>query len=122
MLLLLTLDTVDTVYRFVFVGYLGIGITFPGVNTVIKPDAVDLIVFLFVQVGVVVGIYLLYTLKKFGGYLFLFSNILFLFYASIFGPIAEIGVFNIITPIFFFFSLYVFVAIGVPWFYSEEFK
>ena len=122
MLIALGADTLDTIYRFVMIGYLGEGTTFPGVNEVIKPDTFDLIVFIIVQLGIIYGIYLLYKLKKLGGYWFLGSNIVFLVYASIFGPIAEIGIFNIILPILLFFCLYIVLTILIPWFYSDKFE
>ena len=122
MLISLGADTLDTIYRFVMIGYLGEGTTFPGVNEVIKPDTFDLIVFIIVQLGIIYGIYLLYKLKKLGGYWFLGSNIVFLVYASIFGPIAEIGIFNIILPIILFFCLYIVLTILIPWFYSDKFE
>lgn len=122
MLIALGADTLDTIYRFVMIGYLGEGTTFPGVNEVIKPDTFDLVVFIIVQLGIIYGIYLLYKLKKLGGYWFLGSNIVFLVYASIFGPIAEIGIFNIILPIILFFCLYIVLTILIPWFYSDKFE
>ena len=121
-LVFLTGDTLDTVYRFVVIGYFGEGATFPGANSAIKPDTLDLVVFLFVQMGVISGIYLLYKLKRVGGYVFLISNLFFLVYASFFGPIAEIGVSNIFVPILLYFSLYVFFALILPWYYCEKFK
>ena len=121
-LILLSADTIDTIYRFVIIGYLGEGTTFPGVENIIKPTTADLIIFAIIQIGIIYGIYLLYNLKKAGGYLFLSSNIVFLIYASIFGPIAEIGISNIIIPIILFFCLYIILTIGIPWYYSDKFK
>ena len=122
MLIVLTGDTIDTIYRFIVIGYLGNGTTFPGVDSVIKPDTTDLIIFLVFQIGIIYGIYLLYNLKKSGGYWFISSQILFLIYASIFGPIADIGVLNILTPIILFFILYFILAIFIPFLYSEKFE
>ena len=122
MLILLVVDSLDTIYRFVVTGYLGDGTSFPGMDSVIKPDTIDLVIFAFIQIGIVYGIFLLYRLKKVGGYWFLGSNIIFLIYASIFGPISEIGILNIITPIFLYFCLYIFLAIIIPWFYSNKFE
>ena len=99
MIIILVGDTIDTIYRFILIGYLGDGTTFPGVNSVIKPSTTDLIVFLIIQIGIIYGIYLLYNLKRVGGYWFIVSQILFLIYASILGPIAEIGISNILMPI-----------------------
>ena len=121
MLFFLTVDAIDTAYRFIVIGYLGEGVSFPGIDFPIKPDNVDLFVFLVVQVGIAVGIYMLYCLKKIGGYYFLCANVVFLIYASLFGPIADIGISNIFLPIFLYFFLYVFFAILVPFFYSEMF-
>ena len=122
MLLLLAGDTIDTIYRFIIIGYLGNGVTFPGVDSIIKPTTTDLVVFLIFQIGIIYGIYLLYNLKKIGGYWFVGSQVLFLIYASIFGPIAEIGIFNILMPIILFFTLYIILAIFIPCFYLEQFE
>ena len=122
MLILLSGDTIDTIYRFIIIGYLGEGTTFPGVDSIIKPNAIDLIIFLIVQIGIFYGIYLLYQLKKIGGYFFLGSNFIFLIYASILGPIAEIGIQNILVPIILYFCLYIILSICIPWFYSDKFN
>ena len=122
MLILLSGDTIDTIYRFIIIGYLGEGTTFPGVDSIIKPNAIDLIIFLIVQIGIFYGIYLLYQLKKIGGYFFLSSNFIFLIYASILGPIAEIGIQNILVPIILYFCLYIILSICIPWFYSDKFN
>ena len=60
--------------------------------------------------------------KKIGGYYFMFSQVLFLIYASIFGPISEIGISNILMPIILFFILYIILSILVPLLYSDKFK
>jgi len=122
MLILLSGDTIDTIYRFIIIGYLGEGTTFPGVDSIIKPNVIDLIIFLIVQIGIFYGIYLLYQLKKIGGYFFLGSNFIFLIYASILGPIAEIGILNILMPIIIYFCLYIILSICIPWFYSDKFE
>ena len=122
MLILLSGDTIDTIYRFIIIGYLGEGTTFPGVDSIIKPNTIDLIIFLIVQIGIFYGIYLLYQLKKIGGYWFLGSNFIFLIYASILGPIAEIGILNILMPIILYFCLYIILSICIPWFYSDKFN
>ena len=122
MLILLSGDTIDTIYRFIIIGYLGEGTTFPGVDSIIKPNTIDLIIFLLVQIGIFYGIYLLYQLKKIGGYLFLGSNFIFLIYASILGPIAEIGILNILMPIILYFCLYIILSICIPWLYSDKFN
>jgi len=119
---LLVGDTLETLYRFVFVGYLGEGATIPGLDHVVKPTSIDLFVFLLAQVFIIYGIYLLYNLRKIGGYWFLGSQLFFLIYASFFGPIAEIGFLNILLPVILFFCLYVILTIIVPWFYSEKFS
>ena len=122
MVILLSGDTIDTIYRFIIIGYLGEGTTFPGVDSIIKPNVIDLIIFLIVQIGIFYGIYLLYQLKKIGGYFFLGSNFIFLIYASILGPIAEIGIQNILVPIILYFCLYIILSICIPWFYSDKFN
>ena len=122
MIIILVGDTIDTIFRFILIGYLGDGTTFPGVNSVIKPSTTDLIVFLIIQIGIIYGIYLLYNLKRVGGYWFIVSQILFLIYASILGPIAEIGISNILMPIILFFILYIILTIFIPWFYSDKFE
>ena len=94
----------------------------PGVDSFIKPTTIDLIVFIIFEIGIIYGIFLLYKLKKLGGYWFLGSNVLFTIYASIFGPIAEIGIYNILLPIVLFFCLYIFLTILIPWFYSDKFE
>ena len=120
MLILLVGDTLDTIYRTV-TGYLGEGTTFPGSDVLVQPTATDMIVFLIFMIGVIYGIYLLYNLKKAGGYWVICSNIVFIIYASIFGPIAEIG-FSAIFPILvLYFIIYIILAICVPWYYSEKF-
>ena len=121
MLILLVGDTLDTIYRTI-TGYLGDGASFPGVDTLIKPGGTDLIVFFIVQLGVIYGIYLLYNLKKIGGYWLMGSNIIFLLYATTIGPIAEVGFFTIAPVIILYFGIYIILSIGIPRFYSDKFE
>ena len=121
MLIFLVGDTLDTIYRSVVNGYLGEGTTFPGSDVLIQPTTTDMVVFLIIIIGVIYGIYLLYNLKKAGGYWVVGSNIVFIIYASIFGPIAEVGFSSVLPIIALYFSIYIILAICVPWFYSEKF-
>ena len=98
MLILLVGDTLDTIYSTIVEGYLGEGSAFPGSNVLFQTTTTDMIVFLVILIGLIYGIYLLYNLKKVGGYWVVGSNILFVIYASIFGPIAEVG-FSSVLPI-----------------------
>ena len=67
MIILLAGDTIDTIYRFVIIGYFGEGASFPGIDYFIKPTTIDLIVFIIFEIGIIYGIFLLYKLKKSGG-------------------------------------------------------
>ena len=121
MLILLVGDTLDTIYSTVVEGYLGEGSAFPGSDTLFQTTTTDMIVFLIILIGLIYGIYLLYNLKKVGGYWVVGSNILFVIYASRFGPIAEVGCSSVLPIIAIYFSIYVVLTIGVPWYYSEKF-
>ena len=120
MLIFLVGDTIDTIYRTIS-GYLGDGSSIPGIDFLFKPTTMDMIVFVIFQIGVIYGIYLLYKLKKIGGDWFLGSNILFLIYASLFGPIAEIGFTTILPMFILYFGIYVILVIVIPNFYSNKF-
>ena len=121
MLLFLVGDTIDTIYRSVD-GYLSEGSSFPGVDFVFSPSTTDMIFFFISQLGVIYGIYLLYKLKKAGGYWFLISNILFLIYASVIGPISEVGIIAILPMIALYFGIYIVLVICVPLYYSDKFE
>ena len=122
MLIFLVGDTLDTIYRSVVKGYLGEGTTFPGSDVLIKPTTTDMLVFLIIMIGVIYGIFLLYNLKKIGGYWVVGSNILFIIYASIFGPIAEVGFSSVFPIIALYFTIYIVLTICIPWYYSEKFN
>ena len=121
MLFFLVGDTLDTMYRFL-TSYFGGGSSFPGVNVVIQPTNLDLVVFLIVQIFVLYGIYLLYSLKRVGGFWFMGAQFFFLIYASFFGPISKIGLSAVLLPVTFFMCVYVALVILVPFYYSEKFK
>ena len=120
MLIFLIGDTLDSIYRTV-TGFFGEGTNFPGSDIVIQPTTTDMFVFIIFMIGVIYGIYLLYNLKKIGGYWVVGSNIVFTIYASIFGPIAEIGFSTILPIMALYFVIYIILAICVPWYYSEKF-
>ena len=121
MLIFLVGDTIDSIYRTV-TGFFGEGTTFPGSDIVVNPTGSDMVVFLIIMIGVIYGIYLLYNLKKIGGYWVVGSNIVFIIYASIFGPIAEVGFSTVLPIMALYFSIYVVLVIGVPWYYSDKFE
>ena len=122
MLIFLVGDTLDTIYSTVVEGYLGDGSAFPGSDVLFQATTTDMVVFLIILTGVIYGIYLLYNLKKVGGYWVVGSNILFVIYASIFGPIAEVGFSSVLPIIAIYFTIYIILTIGVPWYYSEKFE
>ena len=122
MLIFLVWDTLDTIYSSVVEGYLGEGSAFPGSDVLFQTTTTDMIVFLVILIGLIYGIYLLYNLKKVGGYWVVGSNILFVIYASIFGPIAEVGFSSVLPIIAIYFTIYIILTIGVPWYYSEKFE
>ena len=121
MLIFLVGDTLDTIYRTV-TGFFGEGTTFPGSDIVVQPTATDMVVFLIIMIGVIYGIYLLYNLKKAGGYWFLGSSFLFLIYAKIFGPIAEVSISIILPMLILYFGIYIVMVICIPWYYSDKFE
>ena len=121
MLIFLIGDTLDSIYRTV-TGFFGEGTNLPGSDIVIQPTTTDMFVFIIFMIGVIYGIYLLYNLKKVGGYWVVGSNIVFIIYASIFGPIAEIGFSTILPIMALYFVIYIILAICVPWYYSEKFE
>ena len=122
MIIILAGDTIDTIYRFIIIGYLGEGANFPGVDAFIKPTTTDLIVFIIFQIGIIYGIYLLYKLKKIGGYWVIGSNIILIIYAAILGPIAEVGFSTILPMVVLYFGLYIILAICIPIYYSDKFE
>ena len=122
MLILLVGDTLDTIYSTVVEGYLGEGSAFPGSDVLFQTTTTDMIVFLVILIGLIYGIYLLYNLKKAGGYWVVGSNILFVIYASKFGPIAEVGFSSVLPIIAIYFTIYIILTIVVPWYYSEKFE
>lgn len=122
MLIFLVGDTLDTIYRSVVKGYFGEGATFPGSDVLIQATTTDMVVFLIIIIGVIYGINLLYNLKKAGGYWVVGSNLMLIIYTLIFGPIAEVGFSSIMPVIALYFVIYIILAIGVPWFYSEKFN
>ena len=121
MLILLVGDTLDTIYRTV-TGFFGEGTTFPGSDVVVQPTTTDMVVFLIIMIGVIYGIYLLYNLKKAGGYWGVGSNIVFIIYASIFGPIAEVSISIILPMLILYFGIYIVMVICIPWYYSDKFE
>lgn len=121
MIFFLIVDTIDTIYRTVN-GYINDGISFPGVDLIVKPSNIDLFVFIILQITAIYGIFLLYKLKKIGGYWFIFSNLLFLIYAKIYGPISEVSITIILPMLILYFGIYIILAIFIPLFYKENFE
>ena len=121
MLIFLVGDTLDTFYRTI-TGYFGEGTSFPGVDLVIQPTTLDIFVFIIFQCGAIYGLYLLYNLKKNGGYWFIASNLLFLIYAKTIGPIAEVSISIVLPMLILYFGIYVVLAICIPLFYYYKFN
>ena len=120
MLIALVADSIDTFYRTVS-GFFGNGTTVPGFDLVFKPTTIDMIIFLILYLGIIYGIYLLYNLKKAGGYWFMISQILFLIYAIVWGPIGAV-LSEIYILIIGYMAVYVILSIFIPWLYSEKFE
>ena len=120
MLIALVADSIDTFYRTVS-GFFGDGTQVPGFDLVFNPTTIDMIVFLILYIGILYGIYLLYNLKKAGGYWFMISQILFLIYAIVWGPIGAV-LSEIYILIIGYMAVYVILSIFIPWLYSEKFE
>ena len=70
---------------------------------------------------IIYGIYLLYKLKKAGGYWILGASLLGQIVWLTIGPFA--GHLSAVLPfITVYFTIMIIVVIGIPWFYSDKFE
>ena len=90
MLILLSIDFIDTNIRTISGHLSGKGINFPGFVVNIQLSSIDFAIFIITQLVLAYCIYKLFDLKKIGGYIFMLTNIIFLIYGFIFGPFSAI--------------------------------
>ena len=80
MLILLSIDFIDTNIRIIGGHLSGSGIEFPGFEFNIQLSSVDFIIFIIAQLILAYCIYQLFKLKRAGGYIFMITNVVFLFF------------------------------------------
>ena len=122
MLILLSIDFIDTNIRIIGGHLSGKGIEFPGFDINIQLSTVDFLVFIIVQLILAYCIYQLFSLKKIGGYIFMLTNIFFLIYGFVFGPFSSIPTGEILPLTLGFFAIYFILVIAIPYYYSEKFE
>ena len=122
MLILLSIDFIDTNIRTISCHLSGEGINFPGFVVNIQLSSIDFAIFIITQLVLAYCIYKLFDLKKIGGYIFMLTNIIFLIYGFIFGPFSAIPASQFLPLIILYFSIYIVFVIGIPYYYSDKFK
>ena len=122
MLILLSIDLIDTNIRTISGHLSGEGINFPGFAVNIQLSSIDFAIFIITQLVLAYCIYKLFDLKKIGGYIFMLTNIIFLIYGFIFGPFSTIPASQFLPLIILYFSIYIVFVIGIPYYYSNKFK
>ena len=122
MLILLSIDFIDTNIRTISGHLSGEGINFPGFAVNIQLSSIDFVIFIITQLVLAYCIYKLFDLKKIGGYIFMLTNIIFLIYGFIFGPFSTIPASQFLPLIILYFSIYIIFVIGIPYYYSDKFK
>ena len=90
MLILISIDFIDTCYRISYGYFSGQGIQPPVGGFNVQISMIDFIVALIIQLGTAYAIYMLYNMQKKGGYYFIGLNIIFLLYGFILGPFASV--------------------------------
>lgn len=122
MLILLSIDFIDTNIRIISGHLSGQGINFPGFLVNIQLSSIDFTIFIIAQLVLAYCIYQLFNLKKIGGYIFMLTNIIFLIYGFVFGPFSTIPANQFLPLIILYFSIYIVFVIGIPYYYSDKFK
>jgi len=122
MLILLSIDFIDTNIRIIGGHLSGSGIEFPGFEFNIQLSSVDFIIFIIAQLILAFCIYQLFKLKRKGGYIFMITNVIFLIYGFAFGPFSTLPIGEILPLTLGFFAVYFVLVIGIPYYYSEKYE
>ena len=88
MLILISLDFIDTSYRITYGYFSGQGVQPPVGDFNVQLSTLDFIVSIVFQLAIAYTIYMLYSMKRSGGYYLVGLNILFVIYGFVIGPFA----------------------------------
>ena len=122
MIILLSIDFIDTNIRIIGGHLSGSGIEFPGFEFNIQLSSIDFIIFIIAQVILAYCIYQLFKLKRAGGYIFMITNVVFLIYGFAFGPFTSVPMGEILPLTLGFFAVYFVLVIGIPYYYSDKYE
>ena len=122
MLILISIDFLDTCYRISYGYFSGQGIQPPVGGFNVQISMIDFIVAVIIQLGTAYAIYMLYNMQKKGGYYFIGLNIIFILYGFIIGPFASVPAGETIPLIIGYFAIYIILVIGIPYFYSDKYE
>ena len=86
MLILISLDFIDTSYRITYGYFSGQGVQPPVGDFNVQVSTLDFIVGVVFQLAIAYTIYMLYSMKRSGGYYLVGLNILFVIYGFVIGP------------------------------------
>ena len=85
MLILISLDFIDTSYRITYGYFSGQGVQPPVGDFNVQLSTLDFIVSIVFQLAIAYTIYMLYSMKRSGGYYLVGLNILFVIYGFVIG-------------------------------------
>jgi hypothetical protein len=122
MLILISLDFIDTTYRITYGYFSGQGVQPPVGDFNVQLSTLDFIVSIVFQLAIAYTIYMLYNMKRSGGYYLVGLNILFVIYGFILGPFSTVPAGEVIPLIAGFMVLYIILVIGIPYLYSDKYE
>ena len=122
MLILISLDFIDTTYRITYGYFSGQGVQPPIGDFNVQVSTIDLIISFIFQVAIGYAIYMLFNLKRVGGYYLVGLNILFAIYGFVLGPFSALPIGEILPLIAGFMVFYIILVIGIPYLYSDKYE
>ena len=122
MLILISLDFIDTSYRITYGYFSGQGVQPPVGDFNVQVSTLDFFVSVFFQLAIAYTIYMLYTMKRSGGYYLVGLNILFVIYGFVIGPFSTVPAGEVLPLIAGFMFFYIILVIGIPYLYSDKYE
>ena len=88
----------------------------------VQLSTLDFIVGIVFQLAIAYTIYMLYSMKRSGGYYLVGLNILFVIYGFVIGPFSTVPTGEVLPLIAGFMVFYIILVIGIPYLYSDKYE
>ncbi len=122
MLIIISLHFIDQTYRITYGYFSSQGVQPPVGDFNVQLSTLDFIVGIVFQLAIAYTIYMLYSMKRSGGYYLVGLNILLVIYGFVIGSFSTLPAGELLPLILSSMVFLIILVIGIPYLYSDKYE